>query len=355
MDVRLHNPRFALRAALLAAAMVACAVGPARADCVNGVLPASCVVDATATSPTAPGATGVNLSSGAVYTFTVSNPATTWTFDPNRAPVTADGFWPVGAGQLSYGGLTANYGSLVASAGSTFFPIASTGAVISGLSGALGLMIWDPTPGDNSGSQTVVVAQSADPTLVAGVTVFAKENSLNSVAQGTGGGAVDANIALVASKSYYIHPTSPQQTWSAGPDPSRTTTGEGIDPSTLVSTGLADPAFGPAGLCTSDSQTIGDCQPVNGNVFPSGITGFRFNELVALVNGVYYEIGNGRVLSGLEGELFLLNWDNDSHDNFGFLNVSVNELSTVPEPAAILVLGLGLAALGLARRQRVTT
>ena len=54
------------------------------------------------------------------------------------------------------------------------------------------------------------------------------------------------------------------------------------------------------------------------------------------------------------GRLFLVYWDSNNGDNFGFVTASldVNPSSTVPTPGGLLLLGTALLALGASRRDR---
>lgn len=369
-----------LRHALcLGTAVVALAVGalPRTADAAACTLGIACTVDAAgSTMALDPGNT--------IYTFTVNNPANTWTVTNLPAPlaaevggpdanVTANGLNPVtglvgGAGgtavQLSLGGLTANYGALagIASGGGSYFPIGTTGAVLSGLTGQLQMGMWSPT-GTGTGTQSVTVQANTDPTLLAGLIVFAKEHALYADTQGSGPGKIATGVTLAAGNTYYIHPTNPTQTWAIGNDAGRTATADGVDPNTLIWNGQFDgqgqPVFGPELLCTSPYWD--GCKPRDTNTFGDGglgqfipgfgvANGYRFGELVALVDGKYYGVGNGLKLTGVNGDLYLLVWDDYSVDNFGFINVAVNLV--VPEPASMMLLGTALLGFGLARRQK---
>jgi hypothetical protein len=372
--IRLTKLRHAL---CLGTAVVALASGilPTTAEAVVCALDVACIVDGS-TAPSLNN-TGINLGGGG-YTFTVNNPATTWSLDPPAPLVapsnaTANGVNPVTdllsgyafgtTTQYTSSGLTANYGALVAQAGAGgYIPIGTTGAILTGMTGTLGLGMWSPTPG--SGTQSVTVSQNLDPTLLAGLNVFAKEHALNSDLQGTGPGKVDTGVNLSIGSTYYIHPTNSAQTWAIGRDAGRTTTAEGVDPNTFIWIGTqytGDPTqdLGPELICTSPFWD--GCKPRTGNTFGDGgigqfipgtgvVPGYRFGELVALVDGKYYGVGNGLKLSGVSGELYLLMWDDNSSDNFGFINVAVNLV--VPEPASMMLLGTALLGFGLARRKR---
>lgn len=358
MNLKLYpRPGFTVAAAL--AAFVAMGSGAAMATCANGVLPADCEVKGFFQAITIQPPTGISLDENKVYTFTVQNPTTTWSHDAGATQSTANGVspHPNGIPQLSFGGLTANQAALVANIDGTYIPIATGGAVISSQGGPLNFLMWDSTNGNNSGKQNVVVAEATDPTLIAGVTVFAKENSLNALHRpnsspsNTATSFVYSGEILDPTRRYYIHPTDPNQKWSIGPDANRTSTAGGLDPATLVFSHNdgGNPVFVPAGIC--EEPAFNFCEPVDGNSFGDPVNGFRFNELVALINGKYYAIGNGRTITGLGGELFLGNWDNDQNDNFGFINVSIHLLD-VPEPASLALFSLGLAGLAWARQRR---
>lgn len=390
-ELKARRARLCISTAVVAAALAFAAPAPA-AVCDNLALTATCTVDAAvAANPT-----GIVLNGG-VYTFTVNNPAAQWFVSPGlpaplNASTDANGgnptlpsglnlqqnagsplaagagpTFPSGVGyvpfQLAQNGLTANYGALVAQIGNVYQPISTQGIVLSGVSatGALSLMMWG-ADGNSSGTQSVTIAQSTDPTLLAGVNVFAKEHSLVAVSQGFGPGMVSTGVVLNPNNTYYIHPTNPDQLWSIGPDTGRTSTAAGVSSSTLVFNGAFDgfgqPKFGPERYCTSPA--FPNCSPLGGNTFgdtPSSQPGaggteygYRFNELVALVGGKYYRVGEGVTLTGLSGELFLLDWDNDARDNFGFINVAVNLV--IPEPATMMLLGTALIGFGLTRRKR---
>ena len=323
-----------------------------------------CTVDALNVGPpiNTQLSTGNALVGTGVYTFTVNNPANTWTVKTGSPTitVTADGLSRLDAVALGIappqynvpGVLSTNWGALVASVGTNYFPVATGGAVISNLSGALKLMAWDVDQVGNSGTQSVTIRQSTDPKLLAGVNVFARTQSLNSndYNNGTqfnlGPGLADSGVTLEASKAYAIRPTDTAQTYGLGPQANRVSTADGLA------------AFG---VCGPVQSTW--CEPVNN---PSGVAtsfanpgspGFLFGELVALVvnsagtAGKYYAVGDGTTLTGLDGHLYLLIWDSDPTDNYGFVNVRV-DLAAVPEPATLVLLGGGLLGLLLARRRR---
>ena len=106
--------------------------------------------------------TGVTLSAGQTYNFSVVNPETLWSAGseyPYSRDSTANGIDPVasGYGQWTEYGFTANYGALVGEAGSTFFLI-GTSLTTSGLSGDLKVGYWDSYYPDNSGTQTLTIS-----------------------------------------------------------------------------------------------------------------------------------------------------------------------------------------------------
>jgi len=106
--------------------------------------------------------TGVTLSAGQTYNFSVVDPATTWSAGsdlPYSRSSTANGIDPVasGYGQWTEYGFTANYGALVGELGSTYFLI-GTSLTATGLSGDLKVGYWDSYYGDNSGAQTLTIS-----------------------------------------------------------------------------------------------------------------------------------------------------------------------------------------------------
>ncbi len=106
--------------------------------------------------------TGVTLSAGQTYNFSVVNPDTLWSAgseSPYSRDSTANGIDPVasGYGQWTEYGFTANYGALVGEVGSTYFLI-GTSLITSGLAGDLKVGYWDSYYGDNSGTQTLTIS-----------------------------------------------------------------------------------------------------------------------------------------------------------------------------------------------------
>jgi hypothetical protein len=134
--------------------------------------------------------TGINLSAGTTYNFSVINPATIWSAGsniPSSRESNANGIDPSFYGQFTFGDLTANYGTLVGEVGSHFFVIGTGPLSLSGLSGELKIGYWDSFYGDNSGTQTVDIAAAIPetPTIAmillgfAGVGFMAYRRSLN--------------------------------------------------------------------------------------------------------------------------------------------------------------------------------
>jgi hypothetical protein len=126
------------------------------------VLPDTVTVDSTLAIPSWQD-TGIILSPGQTYDFTVNLPATLW-HAGNDSPFSrasdANGI----PGNAGYGVFTdpvshfaANFGALVGEAGSTFFLI-GTHSVLSGLSGDLKVGYWDSEYGDNFGTQSLTIS-----------------------------------------------------------------------------------------------------------------------------------------------------------------------------------------------------
>jgi len=151
----MHGHRILILTATLAATAMAGAAGAA-----------TYVVDAQ--TPIASWQdTGLDLSPGQTYDFTVIDPATIWSAGaetPFSRDSTADGI-PAdrGYGQWSEFGFTANYGALVGEAGSTFFLIGTGPTVLNGLSGELKVGYWDSIYSDNSGTQTLSISAVPEP------------------------------------------------------------------------------------------------------------------------------------------------------------------------------------------------
>jgi opacity protein-like surface antigen len=104
--------------------------------------------------------TGLTLSAGTTYNFSVINPATLWSAGSNSPfprDSNANGINPGYYGQWTEYGFTANYGALVGEVGSTFFLI-GTSLTTSGLSGDLKVGYWDSFYPDNSGTQTLSIS-----------------------------------------------------------------------------------------------------------------------------------------------------------------------------------------------------
>ena len=111
--------------------------------------------------------TGLNLSAGDTYEFSVNDPSTLWSAGSN-SPVsresTADGI-PAGGyyGTETMAGFTANYGALVGDAGGTLFLIGTGPTFKTGLSGELTVGYWDSYYPDNSGSQSLSISAVPEP------------------------------------------------------------------------------------------------------------------------------------------------------------------------------------------------
>ena len=113
--------------------------------------------------------TGLSLSPGKTYDFTVNDPSTIWSAgnnDPFPRTSTADGIpSSVGYGQLTMDGSTFNFGALVGDVGGNLFLIGTGPTTETGLSGELTVGYWDGSGeyGDNSGTQSLTIAALPEP------------------------------------------------------------------------------------------------------------------------------------------------------------------------------------------------
>jgi hypothetical protein len=108
------------------------------------------------------------------YDFTVIDPSTLWSAGAGTyRSSTADGIdptlpnpeAPMGFGQYTFDGFTANFGALVGEDASHFFLIGTGPTDLSGLSGEIHVGYWDGVGeyGDNSGSQTLSITVVPEP------------------------------------------------------------------------------------------------------------------------------------------------------------------------------------------------
>jgi PEP-CTERM motif len=113
--------------------------------------------------------TGLNLSAGKTYEFTVNDPSTIWSAGndiPFPRTSTADGIpSSVGYGQLTMDGSTFNFGALVGDVSGHLFLIGTGPTPETGLSGELTVGYWDGAGeyGDNSGAQSLTIAAIPEP------------------------------------------------------------------------------------------------------------------------------------------------------------------------------------------------
>jgi hypothetical protein len=146
---------------------VAAALVGAFGCSLGGMASAATVVTVDATTPYGSWLdTGLDLSPGTTYDFTVIDPSTIWSAgsnSPYSRESNANGIPPgVGYGQWTMAGETFNYGALVGDAGGDLFLI-GTGTILSGFSGELTVGYWDSYYPDNSGVQTLSISAVPEP------------------------------------------------------------------------------------------------------------------------------------------------------------------------------------------------
>jgi len=354
-------------------ALVFAAPADAVSSCAPSGLPTTCVIDAATNSnslnqigfPTTPFVTGRTFDAGASYVLTVANPSTTlWQTNAPAAGTTVDG----SGGGLSIGSMVGQVGGAADSTGafkiSQVGAIATNGTVFGGYGatyayttgGALTLAVLDSDLTNNVGTQTVTItkAPTVGGNVLADKNVFGTTNGLGS------GTPVNTSVALTLGDAYTVAVTDPNHLWSAsGSDATRFSTADGL---------AAFP------LCGPTANSLGETCGAAGSIgVGEAAAGFKYGELVALIGGKYYGIGDSRTFTvtdpTMSGQiLYLLYWDSLSSDNAGAMNVYVT-LNAVglplppggspglgptpaPEPGTLALLGGGLAALGWLRRRR---
>jgi hypothetical protein len=176
------------------------------------------------------------------------------------------------------------------------------------------------------GAALLAVAGIASAATTAAVTVSAHDNSLYGP---TGGGAIagldglDSGLSVDAGEFLTFSATG---SWNnSDPDSSYTSGADGHD-------GFA-----------------GDAHP-NFDYSQFGLNA-AYGALVGKIgNGNYFLIGDSFTgNANATGELKLFYWDSDYANNTGSVNV---QISAVPEPANIALMGLALGAFALSRRRK---
>ena len=78
-----------------------------------------------------------------------------------------------------------------------------------------------------------------------------------------------------------------------------------------------------------------------------------FGTLVGSLDGNFFAMGTNFAGNAIaSGELLLWYWDSNNGDNTESIHVTIRTDGSVPEPSVIVLFGLGLLGIGLARRRR---
>ena len=157
------------------------------------------------------------------------------------------------------------------------------------------------------------------------VDIFANQNS------SSGGIALDSGLDLAAGDRL-VSIVDPLDCWSAGAA-NRISNANGLD-------GLSPAPCQPTGDFGFHSQ--------DGEMF-------RFGALVGRIDaGDWFLLGTSfDAVINETGRLYLVYWDSNSGDNFGFVTASIDvNPSQVPAPGGLALLCAGLLTLGASRRSR---
>jgi MYXO-CTERM domain-containing protein len=166
--------------------------------------------------------------------------------------------------------------------------------------------------------------------------VFALANS-STGGTGAAAGTVNAGDLITIS-------ANTNDLWSAGSLP-RWSNADGLTV-TLFATGSDD-----------SGQAAGVQIGANFGLHSQNSLSLPFGTLVGEIAGNFFEVGtffSGAALAS--GTLNLFYWDSNSGDNTGSISVTVRtpDSNPVPTPGALALLGVGLAAMGVTRRNKRT-